>query len=206
MYADIGDLAQAEGILRESLAIDRRVLGNDNEDMPISINNLATILVDEGKCSDAIPLHEESLALRHRFYGEPSAEVATALGNYARALDCAGRYAEAEVAADSALAMCTTVFGRRARSHRHDARASRGSAPAHGATRGGGAARCAAPSTTFRASANASGAWATRKRDWAKCCSRWDASGGDRRGDDGVGDSRRDYGARTTIAPARSRR
>ncbi|HEU4365285.1 MAG TPA: serine/threonine-protein kinase [Candidatus Krumholzibacteria bacterium] len=111
MYADVGDLAAAERILRESLAIDRRVLGNDHEDMPISINNLATVLVDQGNCEDAIPLHEESIAMRHRYYGEPSAEMAVGLSNLSRALDCAGRYGAAEIAADSALAMSTTVFG-----------------------------------------------------------------------------------------------
>jgi tetratricopeptide (TPR) repeat protein len=111
MYADKGDLANAERMLRESLAIDRHNLGPGSEDLPISINNLATILVDEGKCADAIPLHEESVAMRRRLFGSPSAELAVGLSNYGHALDCLGRYAEAEAAADSAVAMCETVFG-----------------------------------------------------------------------------------------------
>ena len=112
MYADTGDPVAAEPLLRESIAIERRVDNPKTDDnMPFSINNLATVLVDQGKCADAIPLHEESLALRRRFFGTPSAEVATALGNYAKALDCAGRHDDARSAADSALAMCVTVFG-----------------------------------------------------------------------------------------------
>ena len=112
MYADTGDPVAAEPLLRQSLAIERRVADPKHDDnLPFSINNLATVLVDEGKCADAIPLHEESLALRRRYFPPPSAEVATALGNYSHALDCAGRYADARSAADSALAMCITVFG-----------------------------------------------------------------------------------------------
>jgi tetratricopeptide (TPR) repeat protein len=112
MYADTGDPARAEPLLRESIDIERRVDNPKTDDnMAFSINNLATVLVDEGKCADAIPLHQESLALRRRFFKTPSAEVATALGNYAKALDCAGRHDEARLAADSALTMCITVFG-----------------------------------------------------------------------------------------------
>jgi tetratricopeptide (TPR) repeat protein len=111
MYADVGRLADAERMLRESLEIDRRIRPPDDEDMPVSLNNLATILVDEDKCEDAIPLHEESIAMRRRLSGVPSTDVAIALGNYARALNCAGRHTEALVAADSALAMSITVFG-----------------------------------------------------------------------------------------------
>ncbi len=112
MYADAGQLATAEPLLRESLAIQKRV--NDptrDPNIPFSINNLATVLVDLGKCDDAIPLHQESIALRRRMFPAPSAEIAVAFGNYARALDCAGRSPEARVFADSAVTMCTVVFG-----------------------------------------------------------------------------------------------
>jgi non-specific serine/threonine protein kinase/serine/threonine-protein kinase len=111
MYADVGDLAAAERVMREALGILRGIPQTSKDALPTLINNLATVLVDEGKCDDALPLHEESLALRRRIYGEPSAEVAVALGNYGKALNCSGRQAEADPVARRALAMCETVFG-----------------------------------------------------------------------------------------------
>ena len=71
MYADAGDLANSERAMREALAIIRRIQSGTDY-VASEINNLATILVDEGKCGDAIPLHEESLALRRKLHGEPS--------------------------------------------------------------------------------------------------------------------------------------
>jgi tetratricopeptide (TPR) repeat protein len=111
MYADVGDLSGAERVMREALSILRGIPQTDVDALPTLINNLATILVDEDKCGDAVPLHEESLVLRRRAHGEPSEEVAIALGNYAKALNCSGRQVEADSAAHRALAMCETVFG-----------------------------------------------------------------------------------------------
>ncbi len=109
MHADIGDYPTAEGMLRECVDLDRQ-LGDDGN-LAISLNNLATVLVDEEKYEDAIPIHEESLAIRRRVFGTPSVQVAIALGNYALALGGAGRYEDAEAAARAAVKSSLVVFG-----------------------------------------------------------------------------------------------
>ena len=111
MHADIGEFETSERLLREVVEIDRATLGDGEGGLAVSINNLATVLVDQGKAGEAIALHEESLAIRRRVFGEPSVQVAIALANYSFALVRAGRHAEAEAPAREAIDMSVSVFG-----------------------------------------------------------------------------------------------
>ena len=111
-YADMGDLARAEDLHREALAIDREVLtGDGRKDLAYTLNNLATVLVDQKKYTEAIPLHRESLALRREYMGEKSPACVISLGNLGFALDGAGESDEAGAVILEAVKLSEEVFG-----------------------------------------------------------------------------------------------
>jgi serine/threonine protein kinase/Tfp pilus assembly protein PilF len=111
-YADMGDYARAEGLLREVLAIDREVLqGDDRGDLAYTLNNLATVLVDQKKYDEAVELHRESLELRRRYMGETSPAVVISSSNLGYALGGAGRHEEAGAVLLEAVRLSEQVFG-----------------------------------------------------------------------------------------------
>jgi len=69
-YFLAGASGAAEAAFREGLAIRRKQLGNDNDDVAWSLFALATILNDEGKVAEAVAVQEEALAIRRKIHGD----------------------------------------------------------------------------------------------------------------------------------------
>ncbi len=94
---DLGDLAGAEQKLRETLAIRRKVLGNDHPMLFYTLNNLGYVLLEKGDWQAAEPFLQESLALNLRTNGEKHPSMASSLNNWGRVLHAKGDYTQAEV-------------------------------------------------------------------------------------------------------------
>ncbi len=74
MLHDKGQLDEAEKLLRESLAMHRKLQGNENPDVGASLNNLASVLRDKGQLDEAEKLLRESLALDRKLLGNETRE------------------------------------------------------------------------------------------------------------------------------------
>ena len=72
LHSDQSKLQQAEDALRKGLAIRRKQLGNDNDDVGWTLYTLATLLGREGKVAEAVSVQQEALAIRQRIHGEAS--------------------------------------------------------------------------------------------------------------------------------------
>ena len=87
-----GDLAEAERLLRESLAIKREI--GDRQGEAASLNNLGNIAMTRGDLAEAERLHRESLAI-NREIGDRQGEAAS-LGSLGIIVKTRGDLAEAE--------------------------------------------------------------------------------------------------------------
>jgi len=95
-YRDIGELEESENQLRAAVATSRRVLGDDDPDTLIFINDLALTLQNRGEYEEAEALFIETMAGMRRVFGDDHVETRTTLSNYGQFLAETGRYAEAE--------------------------------------------------------------------------------------------------------------
>jgi len=95
-YADIGEHARAEPLLRESLEIDRRIYGPDHPRLATAYNNLASSIHYQGRRTEAEPFYREAVAIGRRAFGPDHPHVAFFAENLATLLDDLGRYDEAE--------------------------------------------------------------------------------------------------------------
>jgi tetratricopeptide (TPR) repeat protein len=58
-----GRYAEAEGLYREALEIDRVTIGEEHPGYATHLNNLAGVLVNQGKPEAARPLYEQALEI-----------------------------------------------------------------------------------------------------------------------------------------------
>ena len=107
----MGRLAEAEPLLRESLAVCRRRLGDDHCNTLASLENLACLLHDEGKLAEAELLSQETLHGRRRTHGTEHPRYLVALFNYAKLLWSRGRLDEAMPMFEEELATSRRVLG-----------------------------------------------------------------------------------------------
>ena len=91
-----GRYAEAEPLLKRSLAIYEKVLGPADPDLSASLDNLARVYQDEGRYGEAEPFYKRSLAIRQKALGREHPEVAKSLNNLAVIYAKQGRYREAE--------------------------------------------------------------------------------------------------------------
>ena len=92
----LGDHDGAQQVLREALAIRRRVLTNDHLDVATTLVELAAVLdPHERGAAEAVPLLREALELRRRRLGEEDPRTADALYALAGSMHMAGDYAGA---------------------------------------------------------------------------------------------------------------
>ena len=72
-----------------------KLFGPEHPDTAISLNNLATLLQDQGDLAGARPLFERALAIREKQLGPDHPDTATSLAMLAALLqaqgDCVGR-------------------------------------------------------------------------------------------------------------------
>ena len=74
-----GRYADAEPLLKRSLAIYEKALGPDHPDVATSLNNLAVLYSNQGRYADAEPFHKRALAIYEKALGSDHPDVATSL-------------------------------------------------------------------------------------------------------------------------------
>ena len=70
-YGAIGEYGKAEAILRESLALRRKFLGNESREVAYSLDTLGCVLYTEWKLTEAEATLREALAIRKKLYAPP---------------------------------------------------------------------------------------------------------------------------------------
>jgi tetratricopeptide (TPR) repeat protein len=108
-----GRPAEAEPLLREALAIDLRVRGEDQRATAQGCNNLALNLDAQGRYAEAEPLHRRALAICRRALPETNRTTLETLVNLATNLDGQGRHAEAQPLYEKALDLARPALGER---------------------------------------------------------------------------------------------
>jgi CHAT domain-containing protein/Tfp pilus assembly protein PilF len=91
-----GRYADAEFLLKRSLAIREKILGTDHPDVASSLNNLGLLYIRQGQYAQAEPLLKRSLTIDEKVVGPDHPDVATSLNNLAGLYDHQGQYAQAE--------------------------------------------------------------------------------------------------------------
>ena len=90
-----GRYAEAEPLIKRSLAIREKVLGPDHPDVARSLNNLADLYERQGRYADAEPLYQRAVTIRQSALGADHPDLATSLNNLASLYQAEGRTAEA---------------------------------------------------------------------------------------------------------------
>ncbi len=111
VYRDLSEYAHAEAMLREALALQKKLHGNEHPAVASSLHNLAEVFRLQGKYPEAEAGFREALALRRKLYGHEHPTVAASLQGLGEVLRREGKYAEAEAALREALAMRQKLFG-----------------------------------------------------------------------------------------------
>ena len=101
----------AEAKLREALAIDRKVLGEQHPATAADYNRLAVCLQHQARSAEALPLFQKALALRLKGLGEQHPDSAQSYNNVALCLHSQGRGADALSLFQKALAIRLKVLG-----------------------------------------------------------------------------------------------
>src|SRR5262249_23655884 len=101
----------ASTTLAEALAIRERLLDPEHPDVAVSLNNLALLLQDTNRLSEAEPLSRRALAISEKSYGPDHPDVATGLNNLASLLQDTNRLSEAEPLYRRALAIAEKSYG-----------------------------------------------------------------------------------------------
>jgi tetratricopeptide (TPR) repeat protein len=106
-----GDLAGAEPLFRQALAIAEKALGPNHPDTAGSLNNLAGLLESQGDSAGAEPLYRRALAIAEKALGPDHPHTAASLDNLAGLLEAKGDYAGAEPLYRRALAIAEKALG-----------------------------------------------------------------------------------------------
>jgi tetratricopeptide (TPR) repeat protein len=78
-----GDLDEAEKFYRESLAMNRKLLGDKHPEIANGMENVAMSLQDKGDLAGAEDMYRQSLTMRRELMGENHPDVAQTLANLA---------------------------------------------------------------------------------------------------------------------------
>ncbi|HEX3758200.1 MAG TPA: tetratricopeptide repeat protein [Kofleriaceae bacterium] len=106
-----GRLTEAEGALREGLALQEAAYGADNPILATTLDRLAAALTGQGREADALPLNERAAAIRDRTFGPEHPRLVAGLVALADSLSAAGRNDEARARLIRADAIARTAFG-----------------------------------------------------------------------------------------------
>jgi serine/threonine protein kinase/tetratricopeptide (TPR) repeat protein len=110
-YGEMGMYAAALPLEQRSLAIRRRVLGEDHPDTLDSMNTMGHLLQDQGKLSDAEPYFREALDRRRRKLGADHPDTLSSMNSMGHLLEDQGKLEEAEPFFREALANRRRVLG-----------------------------------------------------------------------------------------------
>lgn len=108
---DHGDYREAEQMLRETLAWQRRRLGSRSPAVSQTLSTLAAVAAEDGKSEESLALHREALALDQALHGERHESVVTDLSNIATALQRLNRFDEAEALSRQSLQLRREMLG-----------------------------------------------------------------------------------------------
>jgi len=109
-YADLGLLQTARPLQEQTLAIRRRVLGEDHPDTLYSINTLGTLLAELGEFTEAEAYFREAVDKYRKTVGEDH-EAISAIGNLGQVLSSQGKLEEAERYTRESLAKSRQMLG-----------------------------------------------------------------------------------------------
>lgn len=110
-YRNIGQIRQAEPILKEVLDYRVAKLGHDHLDTNVAKNNLAMVLSDLGRSAEAEKLLQSVVENHRRVLGEEHLNTILVLNNMALLRDELGRFDEAEESYRELLAVCRRTQG-----------------------------------------------------------------------------------------------
>src|SRR5262249_28413609 len=102
---------EAEGLYREALAVQRKLLGDEDLDLGRTLENISLLLGSKGQQEEAEVTRREGLAIRRKL--DPDA--ANSLANLAKLVEAQGKFSEAEALLRQALAIRVRIFGVRHR-------------------------------------------------------------------------------------------
>jgi eukaryotic-like serine/threonine-protein kinase len=108
-----GDLAEAERLYRQGIALISRRYGDHHVDLIHGINSLATLKSGVGEHEEAVRLRRRSLAIRVAATGRDNAFYAAEASGLAGALEQQGRFDEAESLAREAIDIWSRQLGPR---------------------------------------------------------------------------------------------
>ena len=104
-------LPEAESCQRESLAIARKLFGDESAEAAGPIHDLALVLVFQGKYAEAEEMYRESLATRQKLLGNGDEQVGWSLFGVGSVLCVEGRLAEGESFIRKALVIFQNLYG-----------------------------------------------------------------------------------------------
>ena len=111
LYYSQGKYEAAESLVLQSLALRKKLLGEDHPSVATSLNHLALLYESQEKYEAAEPLFLQSLALRKKLLGEDHLDVATSLNNLANLYKFQGKYEAAEPLYLQSLALTKKRLG-----------------------------------------------------------------------------------------------
>jgi tetratricopeptide (TPR) repeat protein len=107
----LGNLAEAEALIRRVVEVDEKRLGENHPDFASAINNLGRLLQYTNRPSEAEPLMRRALAIDEQSFGPHHFNVARDLNNLATLLHATNRLSEAEPLMRRALAIDEQILG-----------------------------------------------------------------------------------------------
>jgi tetratricopeptide (TPR) repeat protein len=108
-----GDMTRAEPLMRESLAMRRRLLPATDPLLAVGLNNLAYLVWRKGQLDEAEAMYREALAIDRKAFGNDHPEIATRLTNLVVLLGEMGRRDLSEPLAKESVAIRRKVQGDR---------------------------------------------------------------------------------------------
>ena len=112
MHWHMASCEKAEELHTEVLGLREKRFGPEAAETAESLNNLAQLLKDTNRLTEAEPLMRRALAMGEASFGKDHPKVAIRLNNLARLLQDTNRLAEAEPLMRRALAMDEASFGK----------------------------------------------------------------------------------------------
>lgn len=106
-----GDLQAAGALLRESLQMAQKMLGEVHPDIAAIYNNLAFVYHDQGDLDQAEEMYREALTQKRAVYGNHHPEVARSLNNLAYLIHEAGQLEPAIAMAREAVGIARASLG-----------------------------------------------------------------------------------------------
>ncbi len=97
--------------MKRALAIDGHSFGPDHPNVAIHLNNLAALLQDTNRLSEAEPLYRRALAIDEQSFGPDHPNATIHLNNLAALLQDTNRLSEAEPLMRRAMAIAEKSFG-----------------------------------------------------------------------------------------------